>query len=332
MRYLILRRKVAILPCFRTAAFAVAMLLHVAASACNAQDSHNVVQAFRAKEGGERLLIVPTRVFGRTINGVIDTGSDVSLYDVGLRPLLGPVQGVTKVDTPQGGASLQLFIAPRPSLRTLELQHDTGMVLCHDLGALRNASKTDVQVILGMDVLRTHILRLNSRQGVIEFLKDLPPYVQNGVSIADDGSGPTILAAVEGFGDERFVIDTGSVGIEGNTLSKKAFDALARSGRLAQEGDAGAMGVLGSSRKRCGRLRTAVTVGTIRQTGLIFCEGDQSALGLSYFSRFDVVFDFRNQFLYLGVPPRGGQPRGIGPIIQQGKSGEAEKSKTRRKK
>ena len=244
-----------------------------------------------------RLILLPIMLGDREFHCLLDTGASRSAFDVSLIAELGPERGGQLLKTPAGLRRAATYDWPRTLLGGQVVRSDRTVVSI-DLENIRRATNENVFGVIGMDVLRHCCLQINFDEGLVHFRDALPPHEELGekvsIEILNDGS-PFIVASVAGNGLEHFLIDTGA---QGNSLAADAFDELQERGCIRLGSSSASVSVGGETHGDRGRL-SRLAIGPFVQAGLRFSRVNVSGLGLRYFSRFRVIFDFPGKAAYL---------------------------------
>jgi hypothetical protein len=153
--------------------------------------------------------------------------------------------------------------------------------------------------ILGMDVLKNHVIQIDFDAGRIAFLDDVPESQRDGgeafAITYNRMKMPQMKLAVGDQPPQDFAVDTGcqasgTLEIDGFRRAV-ALNSLKPVDTLAST----VTGVVKSRQIRTGR----VTAGPLEYQGLIFSEAGGNFLGLDFLSRHVVTFDFAHGKLYL---------------------------------
>jgi hypothetical protein len=269
-----------------------------------------VLERFPIQKGA--LLTVPVELQGKTYLFALDTGASRTVCDSSLAPLLGEPLGTEEILTALGTAAVPRY--PPPGIRLGKLSLRKGdYVYATDLRRVREVSDTEVFGLLGMDVLRDHIFRVDPDRGEVVFLRSAGPDAGRRLPVTiGDASGPQsvggipyVEADVAGMvWPERFQIDTGMIGFGSGDLRPEAYDVLVRLGQIKPVRNSLGLDLRGTAEKTPRGTITAVAVAGNRHTDLVFDKGTRNALGLSYWSRYAATFDFPGGGIYL-KPSRG---------------------------
>jgi hypothetical protein len=169
-----------------------------------------------------------------------------------------------------------------------------------DLKKTRQVSGHDLYGILGMDVLQNHIVRFDPDQGKVQFLRVLDQDPGVAVDLKFDLNRPTVDIGLSGrTGLSACIVDTGDTGYGSGDLSVEMLDALADSKKAAKVGELLSLTLDGLTTKPLYRV-DGLTLGDFTHRGLYFApalHGQQ--LGLGYWRRYIVTFDFPRHKMYL---------------------------------
>jgi PDZ domain-containing protein len=245
-----------------------------------------------------RLILVPVALGPRMVSCLVDTGACLSAFDVTLKEFLGPPRGMRKVQTADRPIRVETYDWPDARLdgRVVKSGQATA---CLDLRHIQEATNEPVLGVIGIDLLKVVCFQVDFDEGVLRFLPSLPEApgdlgVKIPVRFRPDGL--PVIAGLPGTHDrEDFVIDTGA---QGNSLEADLFDGLAHEQQIrigASFRSITPTGALGGER---GKL-DGLSIGPFEHRGLRFSRLRYNSLGLRYFSRYVVTFDFPNECLYL---------------------------------
>ncbi len=258
-----------------------------------------------AKEG--RLILLPVRFEGKTYQFLLDTGSSVCVFDESFRDRLGQPTKTGKVKTAGEPRKFKVYTAPEAFLGPLNLK-ESKSVICLDMKMLRQVTGLEIRGIVGMSVLRKHVLQIDFDRGKLALLK--PDYLKHSewghaVPIRFNKlKMPIVTARMPANIKADFMVDTGNNG--SGSLVKPLFDYVVEEKNLET-----AEGLLetaaGTVRKREARIAN-VTVGQFTCKNLIISEGNFYMLGLGWLRRFRVTFDFHNGKMYLKKAFQFNQP------------------------
>jgi hypothetical protein len=254
-----------------------------------------VIARFSVANDGD-LLLVPVQVGGKCYSFWLDTGTTVTIYDSSLCHLLGKPIRREELRTPQGKVETEIFNSPQAKLGPFSLCSGEE-VACFDLKQVREYSGCDVWGIVGMDFLSQHIFRLDPDRGELVFLGTSGPNAGELLRVSVMDSVPYVEASLQGLdAPEQFRVDTGMQG-EG-TVRQTVYYSLAKNGAINGIEDTAVFTLSGIQEHRNGHLKS-ITVGRHRHANLIFNDGGIGILGLDYWLRYVVTFDFPENKLYL---------------------------------
>jgi len=280
----------------------IALWLMLATLAC-AADSFEENEVARlqgeftiGKQG--RLILLPIKISGKRHDFMLDTGACRSGIDVKLRDIVGRPRGSQLLQTPAGQTMVETYDWPTMTLDGQQIKTDRPIVMV-DLTELRRASGAPVHGIIGMDVLRNRLVQIESSRGVLRFLDALPKDLDRlgsriPIEFNIDGA-PYLIGQLADESREKFLIDTGA---HGNSLRTSVFDQQLEQKQLRLGSSFRSMTVGGEIEGNRGRV-LKLSIGPFEHEGLRVSRVNLSSLGLRYFSRFDVTFDFPGQAVYL---------------------------------
>lgn len=253
----------------------------------------NVLQQFEVSKDREE-LILPVSFRGRTYDFILDTGSDLTIYDSIFREQLGHPIRTSRTKTPNGEFRVDLFRSPSAKLGELDMQTHLP-VMCMDLSKVRQATGYDVYGMIGMDFLRDHVVQINLDRGQVSFLRSTRRDAGRPVRIFYRSLHPCVVAEVAGI-TATFAVDTGCS--QSGNVDTNIFDQLVERQRVSAIGSTQTTSLSGIKNWRIGRVDTIV-LDEFKHQDLILSEAQGNQLGLAYLSRFVVTFDFPNDTMYL---------------------------------
>jgi hypothetical protein len=261
-----------------------------------------VIERFAVLGDGDGLLL-PVRVKGRQYQFLLDTGCSVTAYDLAIP--LGEAQDTMTADSPTGRIQVQLFDAPDASLGRMTLR-GSPVVPGIDLRKVREVSGQPVYGVVGMDFLRNHVVRIDPVRGEVLFLKSATRIPAAAPLVFRRGL-PFVSARVAGSDVEAFLVDTGIVGQDSGSLSRRLLKALLDRRQANLVGRSLVEGLAGTQAARLAEL-DSLSLGGLRSERPIFGEAEDNALGLGYWSRFVVTSDFPAGRVYLERGKAFGRP------------------------
>ena len=160
-----------------------------------------------------------------------------------------------------------------------------------------------------MDFLRHHTIQVDFDKGKLAFLKVANPAPANlGKSMPmffGDSAIPTVAGAASLDHLGEFIIDTGATLTGG--LSPKFFDELLAAGKLTTLTESKTQTVSGTTNISMGR-NEFVAMREYAVMKPVMRRGDKNFLGLGFWSRFIVTFDFPGETVFLKKGRRFGEP------------------------
>lgn len=257
-----------------------------------------ILAEFTIARGGDPILL-PVKFQGKEHLFVLDTGCSYTVFDTSLRPELGnPIRTGGTILTLGATIPGQLFDAPKASLGHLNLQ-DCGQVTCADLKMLSAVEGQRISGLIGMNFLKKYVVQIDSDKGKLLFLKPRAGKNPQWGQTLEIEYHPVGLPFISGIilNDIKvdFVIDTGAnvTAALHYLIFKKIISE--KKIRTSETLFATAGGTIRMREARIG----SFSIGSFRYKDLIFGDGNSSYLGLAFFSRHLVTFDFPNNKLYL---------------------------------
>jgi hypothetical protein len=265
--------------------------------------SETILERFAVPKGGDA-LVVPVTVAGKERLFLVDTGCSESVFDISID--LGRPRERVAVNTPTGPAEVQLYNAPRGTLGRLPLK-GLGLVGREDLIKLRVAGGYRIEGILGMDFLGRHVLHVDFDKGELLFLKSVPEKCGAALPVRWEAGGiPEVSAKLQGRA-ECFQIDTGHISQCSGSLETGATRRLLRAEELHKIGTEQAHTFTGRSEKPICQSKSISVAGLAIEAPLFAEDALANRLGLTFWSRFAVTFDFPGRTVYLCEGKRFGQ-------------------------
>ncbi len=227
----------------------------------------------------------------------MDTGASWSAIDTSLKDELGDFCGTRLLKTPAGLKRVEVYNWPDAKLNGRSLKSDRP-IACLDLGDTRRATNEEILGVIGMDVLGKCRLQIDFDRGILRFLESLPSELELGekipIEFSRDGT-PFIAGCVGNERIERFLIDTGA---QGNSFDSDLFDELLRQGAIKLGKSSISLTIAGKVQGDRGEI-SSLSVGPFAHSNLRFSRLNVNSLGIRYFSRFRVTFDFPGKAVYL---------------------------------
>jgi hypothetical protein len=244
---------------------------------------------------GDDCLAVPVKVGGKEYAFILDTGASHILFDTSL-PLGRPRDGARAV-TPTGETRVNDFDPPNTKLGSFNLTSDAP-VYGVDLAQYRRIYGRPVCGLVGMDFLKRHVIQIDFDAGEMRFLKAADGSHGDRVELSLAQAVPTVKARLSNWEDAELVIDTGATGLSCGYLTSPQFDRLHRDQKVAVVGETRTLTLSDDRTARNGRL-SSLSVGDFTVKPAYVVESGRGLLGLNFWSRFVVTFDFPNSVAYL---------------------------------
>ena len=275
---------------------AVLAALHSASGSHADEKAKLIVEIPIAKEG--RLIVLPITVEEHEYAFLFDTGSSFTVYDTSLRHHLGKTSGEIRIAS-AGNKRTQAFKSPPAKLGALSLQ--TGKpVYCQDLAFVRKATALDIRGVVGIEPFLKYVVQIDSDQGTFTvFDPDLQGSADWGepIPLSVHWRGTPFVTAKVPWGDlAQFLVDTGDA--SAGSLEPLLFEHLLQNRSLVPAEFTTVGTIRGVEQRRSGRIRS-FELGPFRHARLLLGEESPASLGLAYWSRYRVTFDFSNMILYL---------------------------------
>lgn len=270
-----------------------------------AGDEKLVIECFKVVTDGG-FLLVPVEIRGNRYRFILDTGCSHTCYDKSFSELLRERVNSTKLRDPSDEViTVPIFRDPGGKLGKKIALPRGSKCFCIDLKQTREWSGQNFHGILGISFLKNHILRIDFDRGEAVFLRSVGPNPGQRVPVImmpPPIDAPVVM--VKG-GNPRSrivmpsIVDTGWLGFGSGSVQRDGFEDLIKEGFLKL----GSQHRSGSVYGRVWTARTgwsgSIMLGGYRHEKLLFDEGTANRLGLNYWSRYVVTFDFPHNALYL---------------------------------
>jgi hypothetical protein len=270
-------------------------------------------------------IVVPVTIQGKRYPFVVDTASSHSVFDTSLRPCLCNPVKAQHILTPAGLKQFAFAIPPDTFVGRLPLCK-TAPVLVHDLQRLRETAGLDIKGFLGMDFLSQYVVRIDFDRGRLALLRAVGRDAGHPLAIKRVQGTPRVEADVMGAGPAVwFLIDTADFGSDSGRLTEGTFGLLKDFGKLTPAGESRAETGGGVMEVKQGRLE-CIKIGPFEHRGLCFgTTKDTEALGLGFWARYTVTFDFPANTMYLRANMRHGSAdvvggSGLGMVRREGRT------------
>ncbi|MBI3860766.1 MAG: aspartyl protease family protein [Planctomycetia bacterium] len=260
-----------------------------------ADSDENVLATFNVARRGDALL-VPVVLDGQSYQFLIDTGCTASAVDESLKHLLETTPRTVRA----GGnarARVYRFIGTLGGHAALQV---TSEAICVDLSRLSEAFGHKIDGILGMSILKSHIIQVDCDSGTLAFLRAVPKTAREALPLSYDRlERPIVHIELEPGEPVSFMVDTGLVGGAALVFRRFRFNGLVESGRVIPVGaPILEISLFKENRFQMGRL-DHVVIGPFRHERIRVSEGTDNAVGLNLLSRYIATLDFPHDRLFL---------------------------------
>ncbi|MFT3879697.1 MAG: aspartyl protease family protein [Gemmatales bacterium] len=257
----------------------------------------NVICQFPINKSGD-LLLVPVLIEGKRYEFIIDTGATTTALDKSL--LTGQPQHVVTIETPTGSIKQELFDGPVLRFGKIETKRKMPVVAV-DLALLRQASGYSVMGVIGLDILSQYVIRLDFKNGMLEFLKQAGKLKGEPFQLTVRREGVSLNAHIKGLQSPiSFLVDTGTT-IYGSVNSEIATTLEQQHAGQRVEGafSAGVNGV----KKHNKWLIHSLSLGNTSHPEVVLIQSRDNILGLGFLSQFELTLDFAHSQAYLVPSP-----------------------------
>jgi hypothetical protein len=259
-----------------------------------------------AKDGAD--LLVPVNVTEKSHPFIVDTGATITVFDTSF-PLGRPVDSVPFYGA-EGNTEVKLYNPPAATLGKLSLG-PLEVVAGRDLKAIRQVSGNPIQGILGMDFLGKYVIHIDVDKGELLLLKSAPRNAGEELPMLWGSGGlPYVTVGMAPAEPFRFLIDTGRIGQGSGNLGVFEIGSLAGSGTLHEVGTFISETISGTASRR--EFQGGVLkLGGFQVQSPIFGESHgqvPNVLGMGFWSRFLVTYDFPERKVYLRRSAGYGRP------------------------
>lgn len=243
-------------------------------------------------------LLVPVTIGGHSsaLSFLVDTGASLTVFDTSLKRLLISRNAIEKASTPHGSIEMEMCEPPRLQLGSYPVKLEQP-VACTNLAALANIAEDEVVGIIGMDLLSKHILHLDFDEGTLSFLNSVPDTWETLLPIDGTARAPMAHVTLPAGSSLQCQIDTGCLGVA--ALNRRVFDALESGDLILPFGKSYGIDLCRTAEQRTALL-PPIGIGNFQSPPAVVGELDgPNLLGLRFWSRFNVTFDFPNRAMYL---------------------------------
>jgi hypothetical protein len=254
------------------------------------------IDEFEVGASGEP-LVLPVTIGKTTYRFLLDTGSIVCVLDDSFLDRVEPAPDAKISDAPEPAPKLY-----RPSSMRLG-GIDFGRPECSVYPGFHNIFEINginIDGILGMNVLRKHVVQIDFDRGTLCFLTAADPDARTALPL-EARRGTFHVVGKLGGADTSFLVDTGNLSFYAGSLEKALFDRLLEAGHLRlftdrQDNSWTSGGIV--------PIRLAesdgISLGPFKHDHVMVSDTAQdNKLGLGYLSRFEVTFDFPHSVMYV---------------------------------
>lgn len=265
-------------------------------------------------------LVVPLTIAGKEYPVVVDTGSQMSVFDDSLVSILGPA--LEREIPVNGEASAKAYLWPKARLGSMELSMvANAFVVSMNLQRIREAMGADVGGILGFDWLKWQILQVDFRDARLRFLRSAPQRQGIEIPLEINDNRAFLHAVLPELGEVRLLLDTGFDGLidlpaaeferlKENKLLKRVTSRTNGATKLTGRTLSPEQGILD-----CVKISDQRYAEVLVYSDRVFNPNDDGSthdysglLGLEFLSEHTVTFDFPNKRMYLSERSRNDRP------------------------
>lgn len=253
----------------------------------------NVLERFPVAKDGE-IIRLPVALKDAKRLCVLDTGATISVYDSSLP--LGEALGTINGQGPAGSREVKLHAPPAAKLGGLAVHGRDFPVAAIDMAKLRQVDGEPIYGVIGMDFLLVNVVQIDFDAGELRVLKAADARCGDKFGVVIRKNVPRIKLKLADVGELEFLVDTGA-NCTGD-IEEELFDKLVKQKHLKVVGSTLSESITGTSTSRVARAR-GLELGDFKVAEPIFGESRTNLLGLGFWSRFVVTFDFANDTIYL---------------------------------
>lgn len=269
--------------------------------------SDNVLASFAVPKHPD-ILLLPVELKGKKYSFGLFTGVTGTIFDSSLIPFLGNEVGDAEIRSAKEDLGSKAFEPPADAkLGALSLS--TGApVFTVSLQSVREVTGEEIYGIIGMDFFQKYVVHFDPDRGVVSFLRSPGRDAGERFALQFEQRHFYVQAHLSGAdGPTPFLVDTGSAGLTSGSLQSELFHLLDRAGKVRDKGTVQGARLGATVTRQIGKIE-AISLGGIRGENLFFSESEENSLGLNFWSRYAVTFDFPGKSLYLKKGERSGIP------------------------
>src|SRR5262245_1784866 len=244
-------------------------------------------------------IVIPVTIAGKSYPFLVDTGSTYTVFDTSLASLLGEEIERRSVLTPAGLREFQVAKPKAAKVGRLPAFTDSPVLLV-DLAQHREASGLDMRGCLGMDFLSRHVVRIDFDRGRFSLLKSAGQVAGRRLPLMMEGGRAWVEVDMTGTtSSERFLIDTGHVGLDSGRLRPELIRQLEQAGKLRPVG-VRTVETAGDRMEVKQGFVEWLKLGEFEHKGMLFTSTrDCNAFSLEFCARYVATFDFPGGAVYL---------------------------------
>ncbi len=248
-----------------------------------------------------KFILIPVRFNGKKYQFVLDTGSTYTTFDISLKEQLGwwPILFPPKARTADGKTiKIEFRRCRRAYFGGLYKKDFTVDVM--DLTYLSKIAGRRIDGIIGMKLLKDHVMQIDFRNNIVSFLRSSNKNTHSGWEA--DLSFKRGLTFIKGEIEDisvNFLIDTGFTdSYFGGLLESSVIEKLNSKTILAAQGDKASSlaGPMNFNQRKS--IIAKLCFNQVEYENAFFAEHNQSILGLGFLSRHVVTFDFPKKKVY----------------------------------
>ena len=248
------------------------------------------------------IIRVPVKVLGQTLYFLVDSGFTVSSIDAKYAAALGAPVGACSIESPLGmKTSLPLYHCPEMSIggKPVTLDRIAGL----DLTMARRISGQPCDGILGLDFFAQGVVTLDFERKLVSLYDETPDRIKKtavAVPLEPSEQRFSVRAVVNQIHSLKLMVDTGdNSSLSLNPESWQTVFSTSRAGEIIATIAGVGNQVTQSKVAGVRRLSIQGLDYTNLHATFIRNTNDLSHLGLGFFRRHKVTFDFPGEKLYL---------------------------------
>lgn len=262
------------------------------ADAALAADATNLIAEFEITRKCD-LLIIPITIDGHEYPFILDTGSSCCVIDTSLQPLVSKTKLTAKFNGKKG---FEIYRLPEFHMGKVGVPAGAEAISC-DLIWWRVVLGHDIRGFLGMNVLKSHVVRIDFDAGKVQFLRDAPKSADADFALSYSSTRiPLVETAFLTGKSCKFRLDSGLA--SAGEVNAETFKMLHKQGSLAEARPSLSLKFDGFRLARWASMKVPRPA-QFDPWQLQFSPGKFNVLGLGFLSVYDVTLDFPNDCLYL---------------------------------